>query len=398
MSTTIQAPTAVIDGLAERPPVIVEGHGLARCYGDGRRRGARPARCDALGRQGRARSRSWGLRAPASPRSCTSSPGLTARTRAKSGSPTRRSPHLGDDALTKLRRRHVGFIFQFFNLLPMLTAEENVLLPLRIAGTQARSRVGGRGRLDGRARGPALPPAVRALGRPAAAGRHRPRDGLPADGDVRRRADRQPRLADGSGDPRAASALGGELRADDRHGHPRSDRGGDRRPHRVPRRRSGRQDPRPLGRPHSARGHGGGELDDDRRRTQRAPGAEGPRLPDRLRRRSRRGDGQRHVRPHGHHLESIRPDLQRHVREHLGRHLRQGDRQGLVERQCDDPRLAPRAGSRDRRYRLRRPARSTTSARAPTTRSSSAQTASSEVAMHRRSASESTPPSRVSIR
>src|SRR5215217_4995555 len=41
---------------------------------------------------------------------------------------------LKDNDLTKLRRRHIGFIFQFFNLLPMLTAEENVLLPLSIAG------------------------------------------------------------------------------------------------------------------------------------------------------------------------------------------------------------------------------------------------------------------------
>jgi putative ABC transport system ATP-binding protein len=41
---------------------------------------------------------------------------------------------LNDTELTKLRRRHVGFIFQFFNLLPMLTAEENVVLPLTIAG------------------------------------------------------------------------------------------------------------------------------------------------------------------------------------------------------------------------------------------------------------------------
>jgi len=41
---------------------------------------------------------------------------------------------LGDTDLTKLRRRHIGFVFQFFNLLPMLTAEENVQLPLRIAG------------------------------------------------------------------------------------------------------------------------------------------------------------------------------------------------------------------------------------------------------------------------
>jgi putative ABC transport system ATP-binding protein len=41
---------------------------------------------------------------------------------------------LDDTELTKLRRSHVGFVFQFFNLLPMLDAEENVTLPLAIAG------------------------------------------------------------------------------------------------------------------------------------------------------------------------------------------------------------------------------------------------------------------------
>src|SRR5216117_1249314 len=41
---------------------------------------------------------------------------------------------LDDSKLTKLRRKHIGFVFQFFNLLPMLTAEENVTLPLAIAG------------------------------------------------------------------------------------------------------------------------------------------------------------------------------------------------------------------------------------------------------------------------
>jgi putative ABC transport system ATP-binding protein len=41
---------------------------------------------------------------------------------------------LGDTQLTKLRRRHIGFVFQFFNLLPMLTAEENIVLPLELAG------------------------------------------------------------------------------------------------------------------------------------------------------------------------------------------------------------------------------------------------------------------------
>jgi len=41
---------------------------------------------------------------------------------------------LNDKKLTLLRREHIGFIFQFFNLLPMLTAEENIRLPLQIAG------------------------------------------------------------------------------------------------------------------------------------------------------------------------------------------------------------------------------------------------------------------------
>src|SRR5918999_4650827 len=41
---------------------------------------------------------------------------------------------LNDSQLTKLRRKHIGFIFQFFNLLPMLTAKENIVLPLSIAG------------------------------------------------------------------------------------------------------------------------------------------------------------------------------------------------------------------------------------------------------------------------
>jgi putative ABC transport system ATP-binding protein len=41
---------------------------------------------------------------------------------------------LADTPLTRLRRKHIGFIFQFFNLLPMLSARENILLPLTIAG------------------------------------------------------------------------------------------------------------------------------------------------------------------------------------------------------------------------------------------------------------------------
>ncbi|MGZ8634024.1 MAG: ABC transporter ATP-binding protein, partial [Solirubrobacteraceae bacterium] len=65
--------------------------------------------------------------------------------------PTAGSVHVGaqdittmsDKGLTKLRRRHIGFVFQTFNLLPTLNAEENVLLPLTIAGRKVQ-----RGTLD----------------------------------------------------------------------------------------------------------------------------------------------------------------------------------------------------------------------------------------------------------
>jgi putative ABC transport system ATP-binding protein len=43
---------------------------------------------------------------------------------------------LGDNELTKLRRDHIGFVFQFFNLLPMLPASENIVLPLKLAGVK----------------------------------------------------------------------------------------------------------------------------------------------------------------------------------------------------------------------------------------------------------------------
>jgi putative ABC transport system ATP-binding protein len=46
---------------------------------------------------------------------------------------------LNDGELTKLRREHIGFVFQFFNLLPMLTARENIVLPLNLAGTKSKN-------------------------------------------------------------------------------------------------------------------------------------------------------------------------------------------------------------------------------------------------------------------
>ena len=60
---------------------------------------------------------------------------------------------LGDDGLTEYRRRHVGFVFQFYNLIPSLTARENVALVTDIAADpmapeEALEMVGLRARLD----------------------------------------------------------------------------------------------------------------------------------------------------------------------------------------------------------------------------------------------------------
>ena len=49
-------------------------------------------------------------------------------------------PNLSDAELVAYRRSKVGFVFQFFNLVPVLTAAENVELPMRLAGTPARER------------------------------------------------------------------------------------------------------------------------------------------------------------------------------------------------------------------------------------------------------------------
>jgi putative ABC transport system ATP-binding protein len=60
--------------------------------------------------------------------------GLDAVTRGEVWIGKTRLTGLSDAGLTRLRRRQIGFVFQQFNLLPTLTAEENILLPLAIAG------------------------------------------------------------------------------------------------------------------------------------------------------------------------------------------------------------------------------------------------------------------------
>src|SRR5262249_837753 len=136
---------------------------------------------------------------------------------------------MSDAQLTKLRRQHIGFVFQFFNLLPMLTAE-NVLMPLRIAGAkpdrewveELLEAVGTDGRRTHR--------PSELSGGSAAARLDRPRARDAADRVVRGRADRQARLDHLPRRAGAAAPLGRRARPDDRHGHARPAGGRARRP------------------------------------------------------------------------------------------------------------------------------------------------------------------------
>ena len=87
---------------------------------------------------------------------------------------------LDDKDLTELRREQVGFVFQAYNLIPTLTAEENITLPLMLGGERRRRGVDRPRDRHGRPARPADAPAERAVGRPAAARRRRPRPRQPA--------------------------------------------------------------------------------------------------------------------------------------------------------------------------------------------------------------------------
>ena len=87
---------------------------------------------------------------------------------------------LSDKKMTTLRRDRVGFVFQAFNLVPTLTALENITLPIDIAGRRPDQQLAGHGHRHPRPARPAQPPAERAVRRAAAAGGVRPGAGVPA--------------------------------------------------------------------------------------------------------------------------------------------------------------------------------------------------------------------------
>ena len=214
-----------------------------------------------------------------------------------------RDPRLGDGELTQLRRAHIGFVFQFFNLLPMLTAEENILLPLELAG---RSRTAA-GSTSCRARSASAtgartgPPSSPAASSSASRSPARWSPGRPSCSPTSRPATSTRRPA-----PRSSTLLRDSvatLRPDDRDGHPRRPRGRDRRPHPLPGRRprSSRTSAAPT--PHEILDTLEEVIGDDARRAQRTPAAQAARAAHRARRRARRRDGQRHLRPDRHDPE-----------------------------------------------------------------------------------------------
>ena len=113
---------------------------------------------------------------------------------------------LSEKELTKVRRDKIGFVFQAFNLIPTLTAIENITLPMSLAGRDPRPGVA-RPR-DRHRQPPRSPdaPAVRALRRPAAARRGRARARVATRDHLRRRADREPRLEVELRDPEVHAA------------------------------------------------------------------------------------------------------------------------------------------------------------------------------------------------
>jgi putative ABC transport system ATP-binding protein len=87
---------------------------------------------------------------------------LLAGSTSPTSAPCRRRPEiagLGDKELTQLRRDRLGFVFQAFNLVPVLTAEENILLPLTLAGRKPDKEWHDADRERRPARPPHAPPA-----------------------------------------------------------------------------------------------------------------------------------------------------------------------------------------------------------------------------------------------
>ncbi len=125
---------------ATRQILAAGAHGLTKTYGRG------DAQVHALRGidLGLPRGRFTAIMGPSGSGKSTLMHCLAGLDQASSGTVTVAGIDLGaldDDALTAFRREHVGFVFQSFNLLPMLTGEQNILLPLELGGVRVDDAV-----------------------------------------------------------------------------------------------------------------------------------------------------------------------------------------------------------------------------------------------------------------
>ena len=102
---------------------------------------------------------------------------------------------MSEGQLARWRAANIGFIFQFYNLMPMLTAAQNVELPLLLTNLRKQGARGARPdrAVGGRPRRSRQALSARNVGRPAAARRHRARHRVRSEPAAVRRADRRPR-------------------------------------------------------------------------------------------------------------------------------------------------------------------------------------------------------------
>ena len=187
----------------------------------------------------------WDRRVPASRRCSTSSAASTCRPAARCCYRDIDLTRADEAALTAYRRRHVGFVFQFYNLIPSLTARRTSRSSPRSSDAPMPPR--GRARA-GQARRTARSLSGAAVRRRAAARRHRPRHRQAAVGAAVRRADRRARHLHRHRRARGAGAGQRRARHDDRRHHAQRRDRVDGRSGDPPGRRPGRQrrGPRPT--------------------------------------------------------------------------------------------------------------------------------------------------------
>ena len=125
--------TTVLDQPATIPGVAARAHGLTKVYGSGEAQVHALAGVDLTIQS----ERFTAIMGPSGSGKSTLMHCLAGLDQATSGEVVvgdTTLSSLSDNELTRFRRHHVGFVFQAFNLLPMLTAKQNMLLPLDLAG------------------------------------------------------------------------------------------------------------------------------------------------------------------------------------------------------------------------------------------------------------------------